>query len=288
MSKKPIVLLCCLLIGMLTIGCGQKTTTTTSVTNEGEEPAIKVVSTIFPGYDFARQVVGEDGEVTMLLSPGAESHSYEPTPQDILMIQNCDLFIYGGGEGDQWVERILNSMDQPVNTLAMIDCVAVVEEEIKEGMEHEHDDEHHDDHDHDHDHDDEEHDHHGEAVYDEHVWTSQVNAIAIVDAITAKVCEVNGEQASDYEYRAQQYIEQIAQLHIQFADVLAVAKEKTLVFGDRFPFRYFVDAYGLDYFAAFPGCSTESEPSAATIAFLIDKVKAENLSTVFYIELSTP
>ena len=234
---------------------------------------INVTTTIFPAYDFARQITGDMGtggsrvNLSMLLPPGAESHSFEPTPRDIITIQNSDLFIYTGSASETWVDRILQSVDTgKMKIYAMMDSVKVVEEKIVEGMEDDKD----------------------EAVpaYDEHIWTAPKNAILIVQAITGMLCEADTANADFYQQNACSYIEELEQLDSAFADVVAGAQRKTIVLADRFPFRYFADAYGLDYYAAFPGCSTETEPSAATVAFLINKIRAEKIPVVFHIELS--
>lgn len=237
---------------------------------------IRVVSTIFPGYDFTRAVAGDSVEVTMLLPPGSESHSFEPTPQDILKIQNCDVFLYVGGESDTWVDGILDSMDTSHMTiLPMMDLVETLEEEIKEGMEE------------DHEHAEEEHAEE-EHEYDEHVWTSPVNAMVITQAIADALSALDPDQthAEAYQSRCAAYLAQLKALDAAFREVVQNAPRHTLVFGDRFPFRYLVAEYGLDYYAAFPGCSTETEPSAKTVAFLMDKVKAESIPVVFHIEFS--
>ncbi|MCL1931022.1 MAG: metal ABC transporter substrate-binding protein [Treponema sp.] len=228
---------------------------------------INVTATIFPPYDFVRQIAGDRVNLSMLLPPGSESHSFEPSPRDIITIQNSDIFIYGGGDSDNWIDRILQSMDTDnMRILAMMDAVEVVEEEIVEGMEEDNEEE--------------------EIAYDEHVWTSPRNAIAIVRAITELLCETDAVNAELYGQNATAYIEELERLDAAFEDVVAGALRDTFVFADRFPFRYFADAYGLSYFAAFPGCSTETEPSAATVAFLINKIRAEKIPVVFHIELS--
>lgn len=405
-----------------------------------------VVATNFPPYDFVRAIAGDKVNLSMLLPPGAESHSFEPTPRDIITIQNSDVFIYTGGETDVWVDRILESMDiSKMKIIRMMDVVDVVEEEIVEGME---DDEHDHDHgeidpadikerplsdfagswisgvpflrngsldpyiahhaeeegetpeevraettaawstdynrvtvttgglsvesreaaysyrgyeivegahgdavwykyqinaptnglpayvmfnDHGNGHEEHEgvahihlkygdrdftsiierkdwspmyfadgssveeiletltehgHDHGEEVAYDEHVWTSPKNALRITQAITNALCEIDGADAATFRQNAQNYSAQLNALDKEFQAVVDSAKRKTIVFGDRFPFRYFADAYGLKYFAAFPGCSTETEPSAATVAFLIDKIRTERIPVVFHIELS--
>lgn len=252
-------------------GCGNTKTESESSSNTDTDK-ISIVATIFPQYDFARQVACDHAEITMLLSPGAESHSYEPTPQDIIKIQNCDLFIYVGGENDTWVSSIVDSMDKPIKTLKLMDCVDVVEEETVEGMEAEEEEKSGSD---------------AEDIeYDEHVWTSPKNAVKIVRKIKEALCEIDSANADAYNANSQSYMEQLNELDSEFQSVVDHATNKTVVFGDRFPLRYFVDTYGLTYYAAFPGCSTDTEPSVSTIAFLIDKVKSENISTVFYIEFS--
>jgi zinc transport system substrate-binding protein len=234
---------------------------------------INVVATIFPPYDFVREIAGDRVNLTMLLPPGAESHSFEPTPQDIITVQNCDIFIYVGGESDAWVETILASMDTSrMEIIPLMDCVEVVEEVIVEGMQDEEED---------HDHEAEE-----EAEYDEHVWTSPKNTKLIVQKIAGVLEQRNPANAAVYARNTESYLEKLTALDSAFRNVVDGAKRKTFVFGDRFPFRYFADAYGLSYFAAFPGCSTETEASAATVAFLINKVRAEKVPVVFYIELS--
>ena len=291
-----------LILGMMLTGCGMSGQQTEQnggkEQNTEENKKISVVATIFPQYDFVRQIAGDNVELKMLLKPGEETHSYEPTPQDIIAIQNSDLFIYVGGENDAWVEDILESMpDNGRKTLKLVDCVDTVEEEHVEGMKEErgHDHEDHDDHDdHDAEHEEDEADHeeHGQeeihSVHeiDEHVWTSPLNAIKIVEQIKEELCEIDPENASDYEENAEAYVAQLNELDQEFQDVVDHSKRKLMIFGDRFPFRYFAEAYDLDYYAAFSGCASDTEPSAATMAFLINKVRDENIKTVLKMELS--
>lgn len=246
---------------------------------EADDGKLTVVATVFPAYDFARAAGGELAEVQLLLPPGAESHSYEPTPADILAVQDCDLFIYLGGESDTWVETILESVDLRGETLRMVDCVPLLEEETVEGMEsHE---------DHDHTHEEAENLGLGEVVgYDEHVWTSPKNAAAITRAVGDKLAELDPKNGEAYAANAAAYAAQIDALDREFADFFAGVEDRTMVFGDRFPLRYFAEEFDIDYYAAFPGCSTQTEPSAATIAFLTDKVREEQIPTVWYIEFS--
>ena len=291
-----------LILGMMLTGCGMSGQQTEQnggkEQNTEENKKISVVATIFPQYDFVRQIAGDNVELKMLLKPGEETHSYEPTPQDIIAIQNSDLFIYVGGENDAWVEDILESMpDNGRKTLKLVDCVDTVEEEHVEGMKEErgHDHEDHDDHDdHDAEHEEDEADHeeHGQeethSVHeiDEHVWTSPLNAIKIVEQIKEELCEIDPENTSDYEENAEAYVAQLNELDREFQDVVDHSKRKLMIFGDRFPFRYFAEAYDLDYYAAFSGCASDTEPSAATMAFLINKVRDENIKTVLKMELS--
>ena len=291
-----------LILGMMLTGCGMSGQQTEQnggkEQNTEENKKISVVATIFPQYDFVRQIAGDNVELKMLLKPGEETHSYEPTPQDIIAIQNSDLFIYVGGENDAWVEDILESMpDNGRTTLKLVDCVDTVEEEHVEGMKeergHDHDD--HDNHDEDdaeHEEDEADHEEHGQedthSVHeiDEHVWTSPVNAVKIVEQIKEELCELDPENVSVYEENAEAYVEQLKELDQEFQDVVDHSKRKLMIFGDRFPFRYFAEAYDLDYYAAFSGCASDTEPSAATMAFLINKVRDENIKTVLKMELS--
>jgi len=272
------------MIGLLT-GCGSKNSSDEKEIDQSKGK-LSIVTTIFPPYDFARQIGGENVEVTMLLAPGVESHSYEPTPQDIIKINESDLFIYVGGESDAWVEGITDSLDQSVKTMTLMDCVDVVEEEHVEGMETEAD----------------EHSHENEtnqtsvnqktekpeidAEYDEHVWTSPRNAKLIVEKLREELCEIDTTHADQYRQNETAYAKQLDELDKAYEDVVANGVRKELIFGDRFPFRYLVEAYGLSYYAAFPGCSSETEPSAATVAFLTEKVKEDQISVVLHLELS--
>ena len=264
------LLACCLCIGLT--GCGSgKDGQSASHEDTGR---LKVVTTIFPQYDFVRAIAGDQVELSMLLSPGAETHSYEPTPQDIRQIGECDLFIYIGGENDTWVEKILDSVDNPdMQTLKLMDCVTVLPEEEVEGMEHEHEDE-------------EEHDHEGPDM-DEHVWTSPKNAILIMDKICQMLSDMDPEHADAYAENAKSYEAELTALDQDFREVVADGKRTEVVFGDRFPMRYFAEEYHLTWYAAFSGCATDTEASASTIAFLTDKVKEDQIPVVFQMELGS-
>lgn len=266
------VLLLCLLV-FFTAGCSasdQGTAKEEKVPDAGHK--LKVVATIFPQYDFVREIAGDKVDLKMLLKPGEESHSYEPTPKDIIDIQNCDLFIYVGGENDAWVEDILDSMDSGKRKdLRLVDCVDTVAEEHVEGMK---EDRH------------EEEPELKEEEFDEHVWTSPKNAVKIVEKITELLCQEDPGNEKAYRQSAEAYEEKLEILDGQFEKVVKESPRNTVLFGDRFPFRYFVDEYGLKYYAAFPGCASDTEPSAATMAFLINKVKEEKIPVVLKMELS--
>ena len=260
---------------LLLSACGQST-------EEDTDPdQLTVVATVFPAYDFARAAGGDLADVQLLLPPGTESHSYEPTPADILAVQDCDLFIYLGGESDTWVETILESVDLQGEALRMVDCVPLLEEETVEGMET------YEESGHSHDHGHEDGPELGEVVgYDEHVWTSPRNAAAITRAVGEALAAIDAPNGETYRANAEAYAQEIDTLARGFADFFAAVPDPPPVFGARFPLRYFAEEFGIDYYAAFPGCSTQTEPSAATVAFLIDKVRQEDLSTVWYIEFS--
>ena len=264
--------------------------------DNADDGKISVVTTIFPPYDFVRKIAGDEADIKMLLKPGEETHSYEPTPQDIIAIQNSDVFIYTGGENDVWVEDILSSMpDSDLVTLRLVDCVETVEEEQVEGMKgsagHDHDEEDYDDvhggHTDEADEADGEDEEESPHEADEHVWTSPVNASLIAEQIKNVLSKADPDNRGMYEENTLAYQEQLAELDGQFREVVDHAKRNIMIFGDRFPFRYFADEYGLEYYAAFPGCAGDTEPSAATMAFLIEKVKEEKVPAVLKMELSS-
>lgn len=244
----------------------------------------RIISSNFIGYDFARAVTGDKSEISMLLKPGVEAHDFEPTPEDIINIKNADLFIYVGGESDEWIENLLEGNEIPAEkTLRLMDLVEVKEEEFSEGMEeHEHEE-------HGHEaseaHDHEAHEEHEE--YDEHIWTSPVNAIKLVNGTKDKLSKIHPEKEGIYTKNANAYISRLLTIDQKIRDVVSSSAKKELIFGDRFPFRYFVDEYDLGYYAAFPGCSEQTEASSQTIAFLIDKVKTDNIKTILKIELTS-
>ena len=260
-----------------------------------EQKKYSVVSTSFPGYDFARAVTKNTNISTkMLVKPGAETHTYEPTPQDIIDIKNADMFIYVGGDSDTWVEKILKDVDtKKTHVVKLVDLVSTVEEEIVEGMEDENEHDHgHADHDHDHDHDHESHAHkhdHDEEEegpeIDEHVWTSPKKAMEIVKKIANVASEIDADEKTKINDNAEKYVAEIAQVDNDLHQAID-GKISEIVVADRFPFRYFADEFGLKYAAAFSGCSEQTEASAKTISFLINKVKQDKVKKIYKIELS--
>lgn len=261
-----------------------------------EQKKYSVVSTSFPGYDFARAVTKNTNISTkMLVKPGAETHTYEPTPQDIIDIKNADMFVYVGGDSDTWVEKILKDVDtKKTHVVKLVDLVSTVEEEIVEGMEDEdeHDHDHDHDHKHDHDHDHESHEHKHEhdeeeegPEIDEHVWTSPKKAMEIVKKIAEVASEIDVAEKNKIDDNAEKYVAEIAQVDKDLHQVID-GKISEIVVADRFPFRYFADEFGLKYAAAFSGCSEQTEASAKTISFLINKVKQDKVKKIYKIELS--
>ena len=221
-----------------------------------------IVASNFASYDFARAVTGDAAEVKMLLKPGAEAHDFEPTPEDIIDIKNADLFVYIGGESEEWVEKILESNNiSSSKTLELMDDMELIEEEDEHSTE--------------------------EAEYDEHIWTSPKNAIMIVQRITDKLAEINPQKVDEYTNNANKYVERLSKIDEKFQEIVSNASKNELIFGDRFPFLYFVREYGLKYTAAFPGCSEQTEADAATIARLIDRAKATNTKVILKIELTS-
>ena len=282
---------------------------------DGVDDRLCVVTTIFPYYDFVRQIAGDRVKLKLVVPAGMDSHSFEPTPADIRLIQNADLLICNGGAMEQWVSQVVASLDsESLKVITMMDYVDTVEEEIVEGMEdageeHHHShasaDDTHDDHDHDeavhaddddHDHDAEDHDHTDdehdddadyEIEYDEHIWTSPVNAMKITQVITDTLQEMDPADADIFAANAEDYLGKLENLDQESRDVVNGADLDLIVMADKFPLRYFADTYGLRYRAAFSGCASDTEPSAKTIAYLIDKVREEQIPAVYYLELSS-
>ena len=261
---------------------------------KADDGKIQIVATLFPYYDFARAIVGDRADVTLLLSPGREAHSFEPTPLDAVTISESDVFLYNGGEGEYWVDSMLGAAGENIAVIArMMDYVDALDEEYVEGMQgadgHDHDHEHgsHDDHDdHDHDHEEDEHDS-DEVEYDEHIWTSPKNAIRLCRAVADALCAADAENADLYRANCEDYCAQLEALDADLRALRANAVRDLLIFADRFPFLYFCEEYGLHSRAAFHGCSGDTEPSLATLKYLIDKVNDEHIPVVYTIDLSS-
>ena len=274
-----------MLIGVLA-GCGKQSDDKTDKTDKTDK--LSIVTTIFPEYDWVKEILGDkadNAEITMLLDNGVDLHSYQPTADDIVKISDCDLFIYVGGESDGWVDDALkNATNKDMKVINLLEVLgdSVKEEETVEGMqEEEHDHDHEDGDEHD---DAEEHDHEEEAEYDEHVWLSLKNAETLCNAISGALQQVDPDNKDAYAANTSAYIKKLSALDADYQTAVDAATYKTVLFGDRFPFRYMVDDYGLSYYAAFVGCSAETEASFETISFLAGKVDELNLPCVLTIE----
>ncbi len=234
-----------------------------------EEKNLNIVAVNFPSYDFARAITknSKDVKLEMLVNPGEEVHTFEPTPKDIIGIQKSDIFIYTGGESDNWVEDIIKDIDKNKTIIIkLMDLVELKEEETTEGMEIEEE--------------------HEEEEYDEHVWTSLKNSTKIIKQIEEIIEKKDSKNKNLYISNTDKYLSEINQVDQNITEIVNSSKRKELIFGDRFPLRYFTDDYNLKYYAAFPGCAEETEASAKTLKYLIDKVKEDNIPVVFKIEAS--
>lgn len=261
-AKKLVPLLLCLCL--ILSGCSARET------EKKDSSKLQIVCTNFPAYDFAREIAGDRAQIKLLIKPGAEVHSYEPAPKDVIAIQESDLFICNGGESEAWVESLVG---ENVNALRMMDCVETVAES-GEGIYAAEDE-------HDHEHDDGE-----EEELDEHVWTTPGNAAKICYALCDKLCELDQENANEYMLNYEVYNAKLMELDIEIRTTVLNGVRDTLIFADRFPMRYFTREYGLKYYAAYPGCASQTEPSAKTVAFLIDHVREEKIPAVLYMEFS--
>ena len=278
MKKVISPLLAALMLAGILTGCANRsempTVTATPAGPQAESAAdekIRIVTTIFPEYDWVREVLGDkadSAEITMLLDNGVDLHSYQPTADDIIKLSDCDLFVYVGGESDGWVDDALKSAaNKNRKVINLLDALgdSVKEEETVEGMQEEEED-------------------HEEKEYDEHVWLSLKNAKTLVGAISAALQELDPGNKDTYAANADAYVQKLSALDAEYQKAVSAGTYKTLLFGDRFPFRYLVDDYGLSYYAAFVGCSAESEASFETVSFLARKVDEGKLPCVLTIE----
>lgn len=228
-----------------------------SVDDVAGNDGIKIVTTVFPQYDFVRNITsGTDAEITMLLKTGNEPHSYEPTPADIKALSECDLFIWVGGESEAWADKLIDSASVPKSKIiALMDIVPLIE-----GA------------------------HEGE--YDEHVWTSPKNAMLIVSKLTEKLCVIDEENSDIYRLNSEKYISDLASLDAMFSELQKNSSERTLIIGDRFPFAYLVDAYDFKYASPFKGCSSHTEPSVSDVASVVEIARGEGAKVVFSVDFS--
>ncbi len=235
---------------------------------EKKPDGLSIVCTAFPQYDFIRNILGTEEGLTLLLDDGGDLHSYEPTAQDIIKIAAADIFVYVGGISDIWVEGVLASANnKDLKSVALMELVETYEEEYVAGMEHEHN-----------------HDGENHRNTDEHIWLSLKNAASITAQLCEIIREADSENSDKYNTNAKTYIDELDRLDSEYQNTVSTAKRNTLLFADRFPFRYLIEDYSLEYYAAFAGCSSESEASFQTMAFLIDKTKELDLPVVLTID----
>lgn len=263
-----IVLIAIILVGII---AGVKLGKRNKTSNANDTEKIKVTASNFASYDFLRAIIGDNDniELTFLLGPGKDAHSYDPTAQDLITIQNSDLFIYIGGEMEKWADRVLPTIDtNNTKIICVADDIKTIEEQEIDGAEPEEDE-------------DEE-----EGAFDEHIWTSPANAITMVNTLEKSMEEIDSSNSSKYKQNAENYIEKIKNVDKQIQEIVDNKKRDRLVFGDKMPMQYFMNYYKLQVSAAFSGCSTETEPSSKTIAYLVNKAKEEKTPVILYIELN--
>ncbi len=267
MKKLWALLLCAALL----TGCAASPASPASPAPDGAR--LRIVTTLFPYYDFARAIVGDRAEVTLLLSPGREAHSFEPTPLDAVTISRADVFVYNGGESEAWAGQMLDAAGGRIGTvLRMMDCVDAREEEFVEGMQGAEEEAEEDS---------------DEIEYDEHIWTSPRNAVTLCEALCGALCDADPANADAYRANCAAYVGELQELDARFAALRARAARDLLVFAGRMPMLYFCEAYSLRYRAAFHGCSADTEPSLATLKYLIDKVAEEGIPVVYTVDLDS-
>ena len=259
--QKLIKILAALLCVGLVFGFGGCTADKPDSADDG---TLSIVCTLFPQYDFARQLVGDRAEVTLLLTPGTDSHSYDPSPVDMVKINECDLFIYTGDLMESWAADVVSGLENDVAVLNVSDGLELSAVENGHAQEHE------------------EHEH----AVDPHVWTDPVNAAEITRKIAAKLCEIDPENAEYYKANEESYTGKLADLDAEISAVTAAAKYKKIIMCDRFAMHYFCKRYGLEYVAAFDSCTSDTEPSPAVIVKITNEVKENNIPAVFAAELS--
>lgn len=264
---KTITLLLILFFPVLLTGCGKNPVPADNISNG----KLNIITTIFPYYDFTRQVAGGKADIKLIVPAGMDTHSFEPVASDMIDIGKADIIIYNGGEMEGWVSQVLEaSANTNIIQEKMMDYVDTVTEEDVTGL--------HKGHSHN----------SGNEEIDEHIWTSPVNAVKIISKIADILSEADKENAGYYHDNASKYIKKLKELDKEFREIVNSSSKKHLLFADRFPLRYFVDEYSLDYNAAFAGCSSETEPSADIIALLTDKAISENIHVILKVELTSP
>ncbi|MCZ9895410.1 metal ABC transporter substrate-binding protein [Brachyspira hyodysenteriae] len=281
MQKKILIFLTILLFFITSCNDANKNNNKTS------NGKINVVATIFPIYDFTKNIALDNINLQMIIKPGIEIHSFNTTPADVIDIQNADIFIYIGGESEAWAEKIVSSMDTNNKKIVrLIDYVKALDEEIVEGMEHDEYHNHEEEANHNEHENDIEESHTHEGIYDEHIWTSPKNAQLMVTAICNALSEIDADNADIYKSNADKYNQELTVLDEEIRNAVGSSKRKNIVFGDRFPFRYLAEEYGLEYRAPFTGCSSQVDASPKTIAYLINYIKDNKIPYLYYIELS--
>ena len=275
MKKRILVLVAVVMSLFCLAACGQSASKESETVDNNR---LSIVTTIFPEYDWVKEILGDEfsnADVKMLLDNGVDLHSYQPSVDDILAISDCDLFIYVGGESDTWVEDALKeAVNKDMKVINLLEVLGddVKEEEVVEGMEAEEEEN--------------EGEEEEEVEYDEHVWLSLKNAKVLCETITEALAEIDEEHADIYKENCDSYVSLLNELDGKYQETVSGGKFDTVLFGDRFPFRYLVDDYSLNYYAAFVGCSAETEASFETITFLASKVDELGLNTVLTIEKS--
>ncbi len=274
--KMCLPLIGCLIVLIVTAGCSRMENNG-NASGEGTETdgtgKLQVVTTLFPQYDFARQIGGDDAEVSLVLLPGMESHMYDPTPGDMIEISEADMFIYTGAEMEPWAQELADSVD--MTRVRIVDASQGVDM-MKEEDEHDHEEEHgHEE-------------HHHEHTYDPHIWLDMHNAMQMVETIADVFCELDPAHAADYQARAEVYLEQLEALDAEIRATVAGGGRRDIVFGGRFAYGYFIHGYDLDYESVYDSCSADTEPSMAQMAEVIDYMKEHQVKYILYEELSTP
>lgn len=273
---KKITFYICILALSLFVSCKAKKMDTSNRVN--------IICTIFPEYDWARNIIDTENDtkttLSLLVKNGVDLHSYQPSATDIINLKTCDVLMYVGGESDKWIGEVLeNATNKNMIVINLMEILKnhIKEEEIIEGMqsEHHHDENHN-----------ENHDEENEIDYDEHVWLSLKNAKIICEYFTKILCSLVPENALEYQTRLEEYLKKLDSMDFSFKAATSEYQNKTLVFCDRFPFRYLLDDYDINYFAAFAGCSAETEASFETVAFLANKLNELNLNSVIVLENS--